>query len=103
MFLPRTCSECGNKATCEYDFGMGQKLACADHDPFRWPGMTACATTTAYWYRSILDLTTTSVSHLGWQAMLNAQQQALNTITWTGVTGTATELPFGRQTAATAP
>jgi hypothetical protein len=35
-----TCTDCGARATCRYDWGAGMRHACAAHDPLR-PGLTA--------------------------------------------------------------
>jgi hypothetical protein len=33
--MDATCTDCGAKATCQYDYGTGQRYACAAHDPLR--------------------------------------------------------------------
>jgi len=47
-----TCTDCGDRATCEYDWGTGLRRGCAAHDPLRWPYSATMARLPSY-YRTI--------------------------------------------------
>jgi hypothetical protein len=50
--MNETCADCGERATCEYDWGMGPQKACASHDPLRWPYGATMVRLPSY-YRSL--------------------------------------------------
>jgi hypothetical protein len=33
--MNETCTDCGARAICRYDYGAGMRYACAAHDPLR--------------------------------------------------------------------
>jgi len=51
MLVNDTCSDCPERAVCEYDWGLGLRRGCAAHDPLR-PAFGATARVPSY-YRTI--------------------------------------------------
>jgi hypothetical protein len=59
-----TCTDCRERATCEYDYGTGLQRGCAAHDPMR-PLIAATVTVPSY-YRTLLPWPTQATTgHLG--------------------------------------
>jgi hypothetical protein len=59
-----TCTDCGERATCEYDWGAARRYGCAAHDPLRAPG--AASANVPPYYRTLPPFAVTATTgHLG--------------------------------------
>jgi hypothetical protein len=59
-----TCTDCGERATCEYDRGTGRRYGCAAHDPMR--PLTAATVSVPPYYRTLPPFAVTvTTGHLG--------------------------------------
>jgi hypothetical protein len=67
-FGSTACTDCGAKATCQYDWGAGMRYGCAAHDPLRWPYGATMARVPQF-YQSLPQfpvLATTGHLGIGW-------------------------------------